>query len=745
MKKPYLLFLIFICTKSFAQSLPEQDCINAIEVIQPVYYQAVPYIGEGNTPNEINGNNSCLITGEKNDVWYKLFVNSPGNLCFSIIPMDSTDDYDWAVFNITNSACHNIFNDSIEVSCNFSPAPGITGPNGDTAFNKNEPCIPVSAGETYVVNVSLFQPTPNGYILDFSASSATFGCNARTLLSGVVYNDLDSNCVFDSLEIDQSNWLIKAEPGPTFGYFSSYTGIYKMCLDSGSYAISLIDNNIFKDNLCSGNGYQIQVGSQQEITGVDFGIRTTFFCPLLSVDISTWALRPCMQSTYTVHYCNHGTIPADSAYIEVEFDNDISPVSSTLPWASQNGNVFTFNIGNVGVNQCGTFYISIDVSCNAVMGSTHCIQAHIYPDSICTPADSSWDHSSMNVEGYCVNDSLACFSVFNTGDDMAGSSQYRIYENNNLVDTGYFQLSAGDSLWLCWPAGGLTIRLEADQRPGHPGNSQPNANVELCGGIPPGAMGFILTMPEDDADEFVEYDCREITASYDPNEKLVKPAGIGSSHAIDSTDVLEYQINFQNTGTDTAFRVVVRDTLSQYLDVVTVRSGAGSHPYTFRIYGHGILEWTFNTILLPDSNTNEPLSHGFVRFNVRQKPGNNIGTIIENRAAIYFDYNAPVITNTAFNTVWKEFFLSSTKIYDDEAEILVYPNPGNGMFAVISNRYLVNEVKIYNILGKEIYRILNTGYRSPAIIDITNQPSGLYIYKLFSAEKMIGAGKLVVE
>ena len=150
---------------------------------------------------------------------------------------------------------------------------------------------------------------------------------------------------------------------------------------------------------------------------------------------------------------------------------------------------------------------------------------------------------------------------------------------------------------------------------------------------------------------------------------------------------------------------------------------------------------------------NESLSHGFVRFKVKQKPGNTIGTIIENRAAIYFDYNAPVITNTAFNTIWKEYPLSSAKIYEENAGILVYPNPGNGKYSVFSTRYSVNELKIYNILGEEIYRILrrspesfgpNAGYYF-FTFDITSQPAGIYIYKVFSGEKMIGAGKLVAE
>ena len=212
-------------------------------------------------------------------------------------------------------------------------------------------------------------------------------------------------------------------------------------------------------------------------------------------------------------------------------------------------------------------------------------------------------------------------------------------------------LSGGDSIIVCWPANGNTIRLEADQRPGHPGNSHPQDNVELCGDSL-FITGQITTVPEDDEDDFVETYCRMVTASYDPNDKQVNPEGLtNTDHYIDSNVVLEYVVHFQNTGTDTAFKVVIRDTLSPYLDITTIQPGAGSHPYTLDILGNNILQWTFDNILLPDSNVNEPESHGFMKYKIDQKPGNALGTVIENSAGIIFDFNTPVITNTVFNTV----------------------------------------------------------------------------------------------
>src|SRR6185295_987291 len=121
---------------------------------------------------------------------------------------------------------------------------------------------------------------------------------------------------------------------------------------------------------------------------------------------------------------------------------------------------------------------------------------------------------------------------------------------------------------------------------------------------------------------------------------------------IEPTDsVLSYTIRFQNTGNDTAFRIVVVDTLSPYHDPASVRLGAASHPYSFAMSGQGVLAWTFDNVMLPDSNASEANSHGVLKYFVNLRPNLPAGTQIPNRAAIYFDYNAAVGTNTALSTI----------------------------------------------------------------------------------------------
>jgi hypothetical protein len=76
------------------------------------------------------------------------------------------------------------------------------------------------------------------------------------------------------------------------------------------------------------------------------------------------------------------------------------------------------------------------------------------------------------------------------------------------------------------PANGQTVRLEADQRPGHPGKQSTNVTLEGCGTNAGGkvSLGFVAQLPADDAEPEVDVECLPITDSYDPNDKLVLPA-----------------------------------------------------------------------------------------------------------------------------------------------------------------------------------------------------------------------------
>ncbi len=174
------LVLMLVCSTAWAQlppNQPEQDCFNAIPLCQDTYFQANSYQGAGRDTDEINGTISCMLIGEQNSVWYTFRAATTGELCFTIIPVDSADDYDWAVFDLTGSSCAQIRNNpNMAVACNWTyniGCEGETGANGRTDCpGQFEGCLQVIAGQSFALNVSNFTASNSGYTIDFSQSTA---------------------------------------------------------------------------------------------------------------------------------------------------------------------------------------------------------------------------------------------------------------------------------------------------------------------------------------------------------------------------------------------------------------------------------------------------------------------------------------------------------------------------------------------------------------------------------------------
>jgi uncharacterized repeat protein (TIGR01451 family) len=139
---------------------------------------------------------------------------------------------------------------------------------------------------------------------------------------------------------------------------------------------------------------------------------------------------------------------------------------------------------------------------------------------------------------------------------------------------------------------------------------------------------------------------QRVVGSFDPNDKQEAHAGYLLPQEYSSGKPLLYTIRFQNTGNDTAFNVVVRDTLEAKLNWNSFEMVDASHNFQTEIKDGNKITWTFNDILLPDSNVNEPASHGYITYRVKPVTGLQIGDVIHNSASIYFDYNLPVKTNT---------------------------------------------------------------------------------------------------
>lgn len=142
-----------------------------------------------------------------------------------------------------------------------------------------------------------------------------------------------------------------------------------------------------------------------------------------------------------------------------------------------------------------------------------------------------------------------------------------------------------------------------------------------------------------------------VIGSFDPNDKLVTPAGdTPNGYIAENTEFLEYTIRFQNMGNAPAEFVTITDQLDTDLDVSSFTFVAASHPQAFEIV-NGVLSITFNNIQLPPEEVDEPGSHGYFTYRINLNDNLPRGTVVNNSASIVFDYNLPIETNTTINTL----------------------------------------------------------------------------------------------
>lgn len=264
----------------------------------------------------------------------------------------------------------------------------------------------------------------------------------------------------------------------------------------------------------------------------------------------------------------------------------------------------------------------------------------------------------------------------------------------------------------------------------------------------------------------------ELRCAIDPNDKLVHPARreASKSNYTQLDETLRYTIRFQNTGNDTAFTVRITDTLSADLDWSTFQPLVASHPYRATLSPDGVAEFLFPDILLPDSNVNEPLSHGFVIFEINLQPNLADFSEVSNKANIYFDFNQPVITPPIKSTVvealdpdndtyyfWEDCDETDPLINPGATEIdgntvdencdgqltpttkaaalgiKIYPNPTRGQVTIELGELPSANIRVSDLYGRVVLPervVLRAGN-----LDLSSLPAGMYLLEVFTPSR----------
>lgn len=200
-----------------AQTPTDQDCLGAVPICDETYTVSTNHNGMGNYPNEIFNVAGCYAP-EQRSIWLQFTIQTAGILRFSIDPVNTNQDHDWTLFNMTNTTCAALatnagasaamvrsntwgafgFNGSTGVS---TPNGGFGNCNGPGGFNGPKWCadLNVAVGETYYLHITNWTGTVYGFTVDFSSSTAVLFDNIPPAMDSVTS---PVNCAsFDSIRV----------------------------------------------------------------------------------------------------------------------------------------------------------------------------------------------------------------------------------------------------------------------------------------------------------------------------------------------------------------------------------------------------------------------------------------------------------------------------------------------------------------------------------------------------------------
>ncbi len=227
------------------------------------------------------------------------------------------------------------------------------------------------------------------------------------------------------------------------------------------------------------------------------------------------------------------------------------------------------------------------------------------------------------------------------------------------------------------------------------------------------------------------------TGPVDPNDMLVDQDTIFTFDFPNPPD-LNYIIRFQNVGNDTAFSVKVLNQVPANLDLSTFELIASSHSVGISYDNPSrLLEFNFNNISLPDSQVNESASHGFVRYKIKPLTTLIAGDSVSNSAAIYFDFNEPVLTNIANTYIVLNVGIQDFPVQNNS--LLISPNPATTHLTIRTDKMEIENISLYNMLGSKIsVSAVHSGPdNSKQTFNISKLPSGLYIVRVSCGEKIL--------
>lgn len=235
----------------------------------------------------------------------------------------------------------------------------------------------------------------------------------------------------------------------------------------------------------------------------------------------------------------------------------------------------------------------------------------------------------------------------------------------------------------------------------------------------------------------------EVVGAIDPNDILVSPKGDGPQGFIHKSQSLTYTIRFENVGTYKATYVFLENKIPEGLELGSFEILSASHPYTYSLTADRMLRVAYRYIDLPPAMLDSIGAHGYFKYRIRPKIGIEEGTVIENDAKIFFDFEDPLVTNTVLNTIK---FSGKQEVRN----LKVYPNPAvDAVYFSIEedfNRLVEPRLIAYWVILDASGRQLLSGLEDQVAeikVSVANLPKGLYFIRASTRSGETYAGKLL--
>jgi hypothetical protein len=580
------------------------------------------------------------------------------------------------------------------------------------------------------------------------------------LVTGSVYADAADDCTFNGPDYPVADRVVEVNPGEHLVHTND-NGVYWFWLEPGDYTVKLQDgaNDPWRLTACqaattevtvtAGNlttGPAIALIPRGQITGTvyrDYDANCALNSPDYAVAGRMIEVNPGGYLAFTDYNGGYSVNVPQGAYTvtQATIANDLwalqpcSPASHSVTVAAgANASDNNFALIWTGPNLCK---VSVAAYSNGVIAYTGCPGSHPWRTP-CPGLESEYVFAVMADKK--STDPVAAGSILTLTLDPA----YIISTVTSNVAFSTVGSTANERI----------IQFTDEIKPGQ-------VCVVTVHGTPNPNSGslYVTTMDFDSGgctgvqtasiQDYVQCSC-------DPNDMHVAPPGCGPNGEIVGNAPFTYRVRFENVGPGAAHNIFIKDVLDADLDLNSLRILKASHPVTgLQIDPGNELVIRFDGIELAGKG-NPGANKGFVLFMIDPKPNLANGTTIQNTAAITFDYNVPVITNTVLNTIQAmpcHVTGVDPRVPGTNSLGQNYPNPFNPTTTIgygLASQALVT-ISVYDINGKLVRTLVSDtkpAGRYTVDWDGRNQAgnsvaSGVYLSRM-SAGSFVETKKLVL-